>query len=113
MRIELTAETPEEKKAFGEPVVYEGATRLCLAGHAPPSKKNPDGEIGFIFGPWTALKTDMLRTMTIADERNTAQLMVNAMLKASELLANAQRDQALAQQIMANRNGPNLRIAEP
>ena len=111
MKITIEAETPEESKAFDKPIVYEGAERLCIAGHAPPSEKNKDGEIGFIFGPWTALKTDVLRVLTIADERATAQLMVNAVLQASNIAANAHREAMLAQEIMAGRNG--LKIARP
>ena len=80
MKIEITAETPEEKKAIGESIAYEGVARACIAGQGVITEKNKTGEVGFCYGPWLALKTDLLRTITIADERALQQSMVNAVL---------------------------------
>ena len=113
MKITIEPETPEESKVLGEQLVYSGAIRACIAGYGAATEQNKTGEIGFCYGPWIALKTDMLRTMTIADERALHQSMVNAVLRASNIMAGAQRDELLAQEIMAGRNGHKLRIAEP
>jgi len=97
MKISIEAETDAERKAFAEPVVFENVERACITG-----RHNDNAEIGWAVGPWTALKVDMTRTIIVMDEKAMSALITNSVINAAGLMAKAERDQAIAREVMGN-----------
>lgn len=106
MKITIEAETDAEKKAIAEPWVRTGCLRFGLSGISDQrNEQNTTGEFGFLHGDAIGIRGDLARLIASLDMQAMQQTSTNGVLQANQLLANAQRDQALTQEILANRNG--------
>lgn len=102
----IEAENDAEKKAIAEPFVRTGCLRFCLSGISDQrSAENPTGEFGFLHGDGIGIRGDVARLLGTLDVQAMQQTSVNGVLQANNLLAAAQRDQVLAQEILGKRNG--------
>lgn len=102
MRIEIIAETDEEKKQLAEPWVRIGCLRFGLSGIADKPQDNPTPEFGFVHGDAIGIRGDLARIVALLEGQSMHHATVNGLLKANEIIAAAQRNQALAQEVLGN-----------
>ena len=106
MRIEITAETPEEKAKLSEPWVRTGAERLFLAGRMSPKVDN--FEFGFVHGPWMANKVEVHRVSIELDAMEGQQRATAAVIQAHNMIAEQENARRIGESL---RNGEHPRIA--
>ena len=111
MKITIEAETDSEKTALPSPWVRTGCERVAVSGIGEHTDENKTGEFGYLHGDNIALRGDLARLMGSLDAQLLQQASVNGVLQANQMIFNAQRDQSIAQEVLAGRNG--LRIHRP
>jgi hypothetical protein len=111
MKITIEPETDNEKKALVEPWVRTGCIRFGLSGIGDKTPDSATGEFGFIHGDGAGVRGDLARIVAILEGQAMHQAAVNGLLNAQQIVANAQRDQALAQEVLGN--GKPFRLHRP
>ena len=109
MKITIESETDQEKMAMKEPFVREGCIRLCAMGIVKPDEENKTGEFGFLHGENAGVRGDVARLTANLDMQAARQASFEGLVHAQQAMVNAQRNAALEQEIISNRNG-KLRI---
>lgn len=115
MRIEITAETDIEKKGMPEPTVLTGIVRFGLAGLGEKTDRCPTGEFeqlhSVLPGDNVRIRGDLARLSANLDLMAMQQTSVNGTLQAHQIMHNAQVNDNVARELIANRNG--LKIHRP
>ena len=111
MKITIEAETDDEKKLpiLQQSWVRTGCIRFGLSGIGERTAEQPTGEFGFLHGDSIGIKGDLTRLSANLDAQMMSQVSVNGVLQAHQMIANAQRDQRITQELVENRNGLKLR----
>lgn len=112
MKITIEPESDAEKKLLAEPWVRTGCIRFGLSGYGDVVEGNATGEFGFLHGDNIGIQGDLARLAASLNMQSMAQTAVNGVLQANQMLQRAQAEQAIAQEVLGNRNG-NLRIHRP
>lgn len=110
MEITIKAETDAEKKVLPDAWILGGCVRFGLSGICERTDKNATGEFGFMHGDGVGIRGDVARLVAALDVQAMHNATVNGLLNAQQILANAQRDQALANEI---RNGKPFKLHRP
>lgn len=110
MKITIEAKTPEEKRIvqLQQPWVRTGCMRFGLSGIGAQTPEEPTGEFGFLRGDSIGIRGDIARLVANLEAQMMAQTSVNGVLQAHQMIGQAARDQNVAQEILANRNGMKL-----
>lgn len=111
MKITIEPETDDERKALAEPWVRTGCIRFGLSGIADKAENSPTPEFGFIHGDGAGIRGDLARIVAVLEGQAMHHAAVNGLLNAQQIVANAQRDQALAQEVLGN--GKPFRLHRP
>jgi hypothetical protein len=110
MKITIEPETDDERKALAEPWVRTGCIRFGLSGITDKPQDSPTPEFGFIHGDGVGVRGDMARIVAMLENQAMRHAAVNGLLNAQQIVANAQRDEALANEI---RNGKPFKLHRP
>jgi hypothetical protein len=117
MKITLEPETDVEKKAMAEPLALTGCVRFAIAGLGEKSEKYPTGEFeqlhAVLPGDHIRIRGDLARLLGNLDLMAMQQTSVNGVLQANQILHQAQVQENIAQEVMANRNGGMPRLHRP
>ena len=107
MRIEIIAETDEERKLNPEPWMQEGVSHVALVGRLGGAHVSyRSGNILELIGGLTLCIED-LRTVL------NKQTVVAGFVEAHNMMMTAQAENAIAQEVLAGRNGGFPRIKRP
>jgi hypothetical protein len=107
MKITIEPETDNEKKALAEPWVRTGCLRFGLSGIGDKTPDSITGEFGFVHGDAIGIRGDVARIVTLLDVQDMQRATVHGL----QAFAAAQRDQALAREVLDN--GKPFRLHRP
>jgi hypothetical protein len=111
MKITIEPETDEEKKQLAGPWVRTGCIRFGLSGIADKAENSPTPEFGFVHGDGIGIRGDLARIVALLEGQAMHLATVNGLLQTQQIITNAQRDQALAQEVLGN--GKPFRLHRP
>jgi hypothetical protein len=108
--IEPESDTEKALPVLKEPWVRTGCIRFGLSGITDKPQDSPTPEFGFVHGDGIGIRGDLARIVALLEGQAVHHATVNGLLNAQQIIANAQRDQALANEI---RNGKPFKLHRP